>query len=315
MSVRVMAFAGAASVLATGANAADMPQLLPPPVPYYEKFADGWYLRGDIGMTNQQVRKLDNVLFADTSNLVIRDKNFESGMLFGIGIGYQFNHWLRFDITTEYRGETGFHGLDTWTDSSGRSRFNNYTAKKSEWLTLANVYADLGTWYSFTPFVGVGIGMSRNTIHSFRDTGIDPFNSPTLAYADAASKWNFAWALHAGVGYKITPNATIEFAYRYVDLGNALSGDIVTYDGLNSTNNPMHFRGITSHDFKLGVRWLLDSGPKYEPYQYSYKYEPRYEPPPPPRYEPKYDPRYEPRYEPRHEPRYDYPPPPLMRRG
>ena len=52
----------------------------------------------------------------------------------------------------------------------------------------------------------------------------------------------------------------IEFAYRYVDLGDALSGDLQTYDGRNNVNNPMHFRGITSHDFKLGVRWMFDSG-------------------------------------------------------
>ena len=264
VSVRAIAFAGA-GLFATAAHAADMPQLMPPPpMPYHEDFARGWYLRGDIGMTNQQVKSLDNVSFPGTPNLVIQDKNFESGMLFGIGIGYQFNNWLRFDVTGEYRGETGFHGLDTWNDLAGNPRFNNYTAKKSEWLALVNVYADLGTWYSFTPFVGVGIGGSRNTIHSFRDAGIDDFGSPTLGFAHADSKWNFAWAIHAGVGYKITPNATIEFAYRYVDLGDALSGDIETYSGLNS-NNPMHFKDITSHDVKLGMRWLLDSGPKYEP--------------------------------------------------
>lgn len=289
VSVKSTAIAGIAVVMSTAANAADMPQLMPPPpMPYYEEFAGGWYLRGDIGMTNQQVGSLDNVLFPGTPDLVIRDKNFESGMLAGLGFGYQFNNWFRADVTGEYRGETGFHGLDTWFDTwNGVARFNNYTAKKSEWLFLGNIYADLGTWNSFTPFIGLGIGGARVTIHSFRDQGIDSFGSPTLGYADAASKWNFAWAIHAGLAYKVTNNVTIEFAYRYVNLGDGQSGDIVTYDGLNSVNNPMLFKDITSHDFKLGVRWLLDSGPVYkEPYQ------PYYPPQPQPYY-----------------------PPPLMRRG
>ena len=52
---------------------------------------------------------------------------------------------------------------------------------------------------------------------------------------------------------------TIEFAYRYVSLGDALSGDLITYLNQNSVYNPMEFRGLTSHDFKLGVRWLLDA--------------------------------------------------------
>ena len=103
----------------------------PPPQIVVEEFG-GWYIRGDIGMTNQSVLDLDNVLFASAAGLTIRDKNFESGMMFGIGIGYRWNSWLRFDVTGEYRGETGFHGFDTWTDSDGNPRFNNYTAKKSE---------------------------------------------------------------------------------------------------------------------------------------------------------------------------------------
>jgi opacity protein-like surface antigen len=310
VSVKVTAFAGVAALMATtAAKAADMPQLMPPPIPIYEDFARGWYLRGDIGMTNQQVKTLDNILFAGTPNLVIQDKNFESGMLFGIGVGYQFNNWFRVDLTGEYRGETGFHGLDTWTDTLGNPRFNNYTAKKSEWLVLANVYADLGTWGGVTPFVGFGIGGSRNTIHSFRDMGIDEFGSPTLGFANAASKWNFAWALHAGVGYKLTPNATLEFSYRYVDLGDGITGDIVTYTGANAVNNPMHFKDITSHDFRLGLRWMLDAGPKYEAPKY-FAPAPRYYEPPPAYHQPPPPP---PAYH--QPPAYEPYPPPVMRRG
>jgi opacity protein-like surface antigen len=219
-------------------------------------------------MTNQSVRKLDNALFATTDQLVIHDKNFESGMLFGLGIGYKYNNWLRFDLTGEYRGETGFHGFDTWVDVTPDERFNNYTAKKSEWLFLVNAYLDLGTWKGFTPFVGAGIGTSRNTIHSFRDAGIGlgPAFVPTMAYADAASKWNFAWALHAGFAYDVTPNFAVELAYRYLDLGSAKSGDIIAFDGTNTIDNPMIFKGLTSHDVKLGVRWMFaDNYSDYQP--------------------------------------------------
>ena len=48
----------------------------------------GWYLRGDIGMTNQKVKSIDNVLFdPDSSGRCTR--NSRSGMLFGVGVGYQ----------------------------------------------------------------------------------------------------------------------------------------------------------------------------------------------------------------------------------
>jgi opacity protein-like surface antigen len=179
-------------------------------------------------------------------------------MLFGLGIGYRHNSWFRWDLIGEYRGETGFHGFDTWTDATPDDRFNNYTAKKSEWLLMWNAYLDLGTWKGITPFVGAGIGASRVTIHSFRDAGIaETTLLPTMAYANAASKWNLAWALHAGLAYDVTPNFTIELAYRYIDLGDGRSGDIIGCDGTNAIYNPRHFKHSTSHDVKLGVRWAL----------------------------------------------------------
>jgi opacity protein-like surface antigen len=267
-SLKTVALAAAvmAALVPQATRAADMPPPISMP-PMIEEYG-GWYLRGDIGMTNQSVRRLDNVLFPSTAALVIHDKNFESGMLFGLGVGYKYNNWLRFDVTGEYRGETGFHGFDTWNDGIS-ARFNNYTAKKSEWLFLVNTYLDLGTWKAITPFVGAGIGASRNTIHSFRDAGIDSVangGGPTMAFANAASKWNFAWALHAGLGYDVTPNFTLELAYRYVHLGDAQSGDIIAYDGTNSVYNPMLFKGLTSHDLKLGARWMFaDSMNDYQP--------------------------------------------------
>ncbi len=92
----------------------------------------------------------------------------------------------------------------------------------------------------------------KTTISSFVD-----INTPNdgVAFAKDESKYNFAYALHAGLGYKVSNNLTMELAYRYVHLGDALSGDLRTFDGINNVNNPMHFNGITSHDVKLGVRW------------------------------------------------------------
>jgi opacity protein-like surface antigen len=133
-------------------------------------------------------------------------------------------------------------------------------------LVLVNAYIDLGTWWNITPFVGAGVGWSSVRIHSFRDAGIaETTGLPTLAYADAASKSNFAWAIHGGLAYEVTRSFTVELAYRYVNLGNGVTGDIIAFDGTNSVVNPMHFKNITSHDVKFGVRWMLQPEPAYAP--------------------------------------------------
>jgi opacity protein-like surface antigen len=275
-SVKSFIAAGAASLISSVAFAADLP-IAPPPAygpPPVEDFG-GWYLRGDIGFSNQSVKEVRNgneALYAPLLSLN-QQTGFDTGGIFGLGIGYQFNNWFRGDITGQYRGRTNFHGQDLVTFPLGGgavgSAVDSYTASKSEWLVLANGYVDLGTWWCVTPFIGAGVGAARVTVSNFTDQSLADISpgviGPGYAVANSASKWNFAWAAHAGLAYKVSPNLTLEVAYSYVDLGSGLTGPVATFQGF-TTNNPMNFRDITSHDLKIGVRWNLDSPqPVYAP--------------------------------------------------
>jgi len=262
-SVKLIIAAGAATLLSQAAFAADMaiappPQMYAPP-PVIEDFG-GWYLRGDIGFSNQRVDRLNNVLDAGNTSSV-QNLNFNTAGIYGLGVGYRVNNWFRADVTGEYRGNSQFFGTDRITYPGGVGT-DSYHATKNEWVVLANAYVDLGTWWCMTPFIGAGVGGARVAINNFTDT-----NTPnsTVAFGDNTSKWNLAWALHAGVAYKVTPNFTVELAYRYLDMGDGLTGDLRTFDGINNVNNPMTFKNITSHDLKLGVRWDLSSPPVYAP--------------------------------------------------
>jgi opacity protein-like surface antigen len=284
---RFIAGMAAAAAIAAPAQAADLPIFRPAPVVVQE--FSGWYLRGDIGMTNQRVKELTSP--APGYDLVTNlQKEFEAGPLFGLGIGYQFNDWFRTDFTGEYRGRTAFNGLDVYSAFGGGT--DVYTGNKSEWLFLANAYVDLGTWWCLTPFVGAGIGFSRNTISNWTDV-----NTVTgaLGYSDTHSQWEFAWALHAGLAYKVNRNFTAEIAYRYVHLGDFRTNDMLGYNGTNATYNPIYLNGVTSHDFKLGLRWALSPSETLLPVaQQVYAPPPPVYSPPPPAYSP---------------------PPPLMRKG
>lgn len=262
----------AALLAASAAQAADYQQ--PPPVyvqpPVIEEFS-GWYLRGDIGFSNQSVGSLFNQQDLTTTTFTNVDKGFDSAPFFGLGIGYYFNDWLRFDVTGEYRGKANFHGLDSYTGfgcppPGYTSCPDSYSGSKSEWTFLLNGYVDLGTWYNVTPFVGAGIGFSRNTISSFQDINVAN-TILSQSYAPSASQWNFAWALHAGLAYKVSKNFTVELAYRYLDLGNAQTGVPVDF---NSQTFPVfEFQHLTSHDVKIGLRFNLDGFADYaRPTQY-----------------------------------------------
>jgi len=267
-SVKSLVVAGAASLLSTMAFAADLPiaqppMYAPPPVDF-----GGWYLRGDIGFSNQSVnRVLDTNSAAYNNVAVAQTSSFGSAGIFDLGVGYAFNNWFRTDVIAQWRGKSNFTGLDAVTGTGPFAGFvgtDNYTATKSEFLFLANAYFDLGTWWCVTPFVGAGIGTARVSIANFTDTGdfINGGQVHSFNYAGDASKWNFAWAVHAGLAYRVTPNVTLELAYSYVDLGSGNTGPSYSFDQVtNTTHAPFAFHDITSHDLKLGVRWMLDSPP------------------------------------------------------
>jgi opacity protein-like surface antigen len=241
------------------AVAADMPQM--PPTPH---IGGGWYLRGDIGFSNQQVGSLFNALYDDPDIDFVTNinKGFSAAPFMGVGIGYQYSDHFRVDFTGEYRGGADFHGLDLATTTVPNTYDDQYTAIKKEWTFLANAYWDIGNYRGFKPFIGAGIGTSLNTISDFMDVGT---TIPSVATGAKHSQWNLAWALYAGVGYQITPNLTLEAAYRYINLGNAASGDLIAMDGTNDVYNPMEFHHLTSHDFKIGFRYAFDQPSYYPP--------------------------------------------------
>jgi opacity protein-like surface antigen len=268
---RLLAAAGAAVLLAMpAARAADLGPPPPPcsitplapgcaaPIAEYS----GWYLRGDIGMSNQSVSSLNNVVSPGTT-VTTPFLTFDSAPIFDIGIGYQLNNWLRFDATAEYRANAHFHGQQIATFGAIILP-DDYNASKNEWLFLANAYVDLGTWWNVTPFVGVGIGGSYNTIKSFTDVGATQAGATILSttYGGDASKWNFAWAAYAGLSYQVTPTFAVEMSYRYLSLGDATTGPTNSFDGVTVVNGtPFVFKDLTSQDVRIGFRWLFAEPP------------------------------------------------------
>ena len=271
-SVKSLVAAGAASLLSSMAFAADLPIA----VPYAEPIADfgGWYLRGDIGFSNQFVKNVVDTNSNALNNIALsQTSSFSSAGIFDVGFGYQFNSWFRTDFTAQYRGKSSFTGLDVVTGTGPFAGFvgtDNYTATKSELLFLANAYFDLGTWWYVTPFIGGGIGTARVSIANFTDAGDFILQGGGQAhsfdFAGQASKWNFAWAAHAGLAYHVSPGLTLELAYSFVSLGSGITGPTFSFDQVtNTTHAPFAFRNIYSNDVMIGMRWNLISPPPYAP--------------------------------------------------
>ncbi len=106
-----------------GAAAADLG--LPPPPPLEVAPCVGcagpWYIRGFVGGANPHVDDISSELF-QFNDFQVFHKDIKSSPLVGGGVGYEFNRWLRFDVTGEYRGDATFFGQDKYPGSDGFNR-------------------------------------------------------------------------------------------------------------------------------------------------------------------------------------------------
>jgi opacity protein-like surface antigen len=256
-SLKTLALAGGlalgASVAAHAADLAYAPPPPPEPLGLKGTISSGFYLRGDVGVGVQTVSKFhqdDVVQFGGN----FFGKTDNSAFFAGLGIGYRFNNWLRFDVTGEYRGSSSIGVNDiVFNPFINDFQSNTYKANLSSLVTLFNGYIDLGTWNCLTPYIGAGIGFTQNRISGLTDQG-SVAGFPTLGYANNGTKTNVAWALMAGVGYEVNKNLTLELGYRYLNLGDGQSGRIQNAF-LAENYGPLKAKDIDSHDFRIGMRW------------------------------------------------------------
>jgi opacity protein-like surface antigen len=257
------------------AHAADLPPIMQRIMPVADDFASGWYLRGDVGVGMQKFSRFDhtatNTAFVWPASWNIDHKGISDAIFVGAGVGYQFNSWLRFDVTGEYRATSRVHAVGRYTGvadfcAGGGVCFDVYDGNHSSAVFLANAYLDLGTWWRLSPFVGAGVGTARHQISDLWDLGLNSDGTTGRGFANSYAKWNFAWAVHAGVAYDVSRNLKVELAYRYLNMGNVRTG-IVDCVGCGAGGPLAYYtlHGLDSHDIKLGLRWMLDAPPPPPP--------------------------------------------------
>ncbi len=285
---------GALFALARAAVAADLlppaPALEPPP-PAMAEF-NGGYLRGDVGIgANASTPNLYNTpnplpiglgdgYYTGTPTQSFNNSTISASMNFDLGVGYQFNNWLRFDVTGEYRGGSQFQSLyvinDAGNPAPGPTQLADfYRGSISSLVGLVNGYVDVGTWYGITPYVGAGVGLARNTLSGMTDQGlvtIGGATGPSGGYFSDGSKTNFAWALMAGLDFNVTQNLKLELGYRFLDVGKFGSGASNCLNGTGAgtgfacaVNYVSSKNDLAYNDFRLGLRWMIGEEPTYAP--------------------------------------------------
>jgi opacity protein-like surface antigen len=244
----------AALMASPAARAADMP--MPPPA---SEVTDSWYLRGYVGIGMNGTPSLDYLPApANVGDGFAFDQHSIADTTFiGLGAGYEWNSWLRFDVSGEYRDKTQVNARGVYNALGQGDAYQGYL---KSWVFLANGFVDLGTWNCFTPFLGAGIGGAYNQLADFVDMGI---GTTGAGLGRNTAEWHMAYALYAGVGYAVSKNLKIDLSYRYLNYGSIT--DTVDCIG-GCVPDSYKFGNLYSHDFMLGLRWTCcDTPPAYMP--------------------------------------------------
>lgn len=264
--------------LAVVAQAADMGSPLrgPSVIPSMSESSSstGWYLRGDIGATLETKPDFthtdDGVTLSGVAMDSSRDR-LSSGGKIGLGIGYQFNDYLRGDITGEYYTPRHLRALSTYTGggtaATSTANTNYFSGDVSAFVVLANAYVDMGKYAGFTPYVGAGVGVANINLSdvseasSWTAIGASATSGAAVGILQGENKWNFAWALHGGFSYDLTQNLKLDAGYSYKDLGSIKTSGIIACTNGSSpscASEAGKLKHLALHDFHLGARWTLD---------------------------------------------------------
>jgi len=271
VSVKSFIPAIAAAVVSTAALAADLPP--PPPVAYQPPpppccEASGWYLRGDVGVGFQNFKSFDhdqtNPAFVWPASWTINQQEIKDATILGFGIGYEFNSWLRFDITGEYRTKVVGKVTGSFTEfcAGGGTCFDSFDFDHSAAVFMANAYIDLGTWWCITPYIGGGVGGAFQRITGLTDVGhnADGTGGFGLTSGDSGA-WGLAWNVQAGLTYNVTRNFKVDFNWRFLELGSPQSAVVFCQNTPACPGAFFTLRDLSSQDFRIGLRWMLQPEP------------------------------------------------------
>jgi opacity protein-like surface antigen len=174
--------------------------------------------------------------------------------------GMQALEWLRTDISLTWRPNVDFTGEANFAISSPNQPVS---ADGETWTAMLNLFLEPARLIGFDtgifiPYIGIGAGASHNRIdrmtYLFPDGVIHK-----ISITPSGSKTDFAYAVAAGTGIRLSRDFILDISYRYSDLGRMETDSGNMY--MNHVPAGIGIAGtaarIRTHGIVLGLRYQL----------------------------------------------------------
>lgn len=165
----------------------------------------------------------------------------DTGLL-GVGIGMKVDDQVRIEGNLSYYSPFDVDGRDG-AGNTISTELESIGAMLSIFYDIEQVHDFVGS-DTFTPYVGGGVGISM------LDT--DAMTTSGSASEPGTEVYNLTYALQAGLGTKITDTLTLDFGYKFINMGQ-FEQDGGVSNGANSKTTK--FDDLIVHEFKAGVRF------------------------------------------------------------
>lgn len=176
-----------------------------------------------------------------------------------LGLGYTALPAARLEVLVEYRPRFAFKGRANFLDPERRQ---SVSVDGSSLSGILAAYVDLPMLGlpklgPLGPFIGAGVGAVRTRVGETRMTF-----PATTTIVPGKSRADLAWMLTAGVAVALSERTTLDFAWRYADLGAVHTGRgegrVVWRDG---SREPLVLdlaptrAALASHGLRLSLRY------------------------------------------------------------
>jgi len=213
-------------------------------ISFYAGATENFYIEGKVGLSKPRNIKPD---LNNPDNTDFVGAKLKNSALYSINVGYNINDRFSLGLSIGYNSSFKYNSLVQDTKD------NNFTStgKIKALTTILNGYYNLlDSSNMIIPYVGAGVGFSRNTLTD----RIVFKNDNYFKTMKGASKTNFAWNLIAGGLINTNKNTQVILEYNYMDFGKIKSG---TIDVFPNENYPraMTKTNLRAHSLMIGLRY------------------------------------------------------------
>jgi opacity protein-like surface antigen len=136
--------------------------------------------------------------------------------------------------------------------------YSHYTHLKMQSLLFNSYYNFPNSKFFMEPYIGIGAGISKNTIKDTMVYQDDMMSNVTNYYyltREGASNTNLAWNLILGGIIKLNNNFKLDVQYKYTNLGKIKTGNYIIYRDGNSENAEVTSSNLTMQSIVIGLRY------------------------------------------------------------